>query len=875
MTAPLEKWEADVILNDGGIASLRHIAPGDEDAIRRFYDRVSDRSKYLRFFSTHPELTDTDMQRWFGTEGYGAYDKVTLVMEERGEIVAVAGYELVKALLPARVGDVSFLVQDSHQGRGVGPIFLEHLAEIGREGKVERFFAEMLTQNRGMIQVFKRAGYSVTPELEDGFITVDFTIAPNENSREVMERRELRAEANSIKRLLSPSSVALVGDMSALRTLTPSLLQGGYSGQLHILTSPEASGLEALRALNSDVDLVLVDHLPEDIAQLMEAAAAKNATGVVVVAQNSNTGINSTQAREIVSTARDYGLRALGPAALGLINTGAGVNLNASPAPQPRAGHVGLFAQSGGVATLALSQAIAQGCGISSFIGAGSFADVTGNDVMQFWSEDPATKVCLLTPDTIGNPRKFFRVLRRLSLEKHVVVFLPSRALRTARHYEQHGLSQASPQALDEVIRQTGAMVVTRRDTMYNIAQILSRQPLPNGNRVAVISNSAGLVEQMQHASLRFDLVPHPRTVLGEPVAAIAAAVQEALDDPTVDAVLAAVVEVGQPVLNTAYAELSGMAAHTAKPLIASFVGFGQPQEDFSGPESQGQLPTCATYADGLEALAAIIDNERKRSTARPSPEDETATGDKTRSRQVVEQILADQPAGRWATDDEAAEILSAYGLNLVAWQAVDSLEEATATAKDMGWNVVLKSVNPVLRGRPELPTIVRNIQDAESMAQAWETLGQLTAALQDGDVGALMPVVQPMVASGTSLTVSAIEDPVVGPILSAGISGIPSEILGDKTWRVPPLRRVDARGMLDELTAAPLLNGVGGTKPSRLDTVEDVLMRVAALKDDNPQIVEVELSPVIAGSADTHIVGARLRIAPLSTQRDPLARSL
>lgn len=854
----LHSWDADVILNDGSIATLRAVRPDDRAKLAAFYTRVSDRSKYLRFFGTHPELTNDDYELWLNTRGY---DKVTLVVVEREDIVAVAGYEIVDSLLPARVGDVSFLVQDSHHGKGVGNILLEHLAEIGREGKVERFFAEMLTQNRQMVQVFKRAGYSAQPELADGFITVDFNIAPNASSREVMERRELRAEATSIRRLLNPHSVAAIGDLAVTG------LQE-FPGEVHVCRD--------ITELPHDVDLVIAEYSGPDVAALMERAAQAGAQGVVIMARSYSPGLSRIETRAAVSAAREQGLRALGPAALGLINTRN--KLNASPAPAPRRGTTGLFTQSAGVATLTLSHAIARGCGLSSFIGAGSFADVTGNDVMQFWSLDEDTKVCLLSLDSIGNPRKFFRVLRRLALDKHVVVFLPSRALRSARHYAVEGLAEASPAALDSIIQLTGSMVVTRRDSMYDIAQLLARQPVPSGRTIAVVSNSSGLTEQMQAAAWRFGLKPRPFTVLEDPAVGIARTAEELLQDPSVAMVLCAVVDIAGEVISPTYFELAALAETTDRaPLVASFVGFEVPDlRSGDGPEERGQLPVFDTYADAIEALATILNNEKRRALARPTPVDEIAEGDEDAARSVVNAIIHDAPTGRWATDDETAAILAAYDIKIVPWVGATTLEEARAAGEKFGWDVVLKCTSPIVRGRSELPIVIRNIRSPRDMEAAWRTLTQLSRDLHLGDDPAILePAVQRMVTSGGSLTVRAIEDPVIGPMVSAGISGLPSDVLDDVSWRVPPLRRTDALTMLSELRASSLLAGFRGAKSPRLTELEDIIMRVSRLGDDIASIVEVELTPVIVGIHRTEVVGARLRVVPLDDHRDPLARSL
>lgn len=873
---PRSTWEADVVLNDGGIATLRPVTPTDRDKILAFYTRVSDHSKYLRFFSTHPSLTDADLSRWLDTDGY---DHVTLVLEQRDDIVAIAGYELVPQLLPARVGDVAFLVQDSHHSRGVGNILLEHLADIGREGGVERFVAEMLTQNRQMVQVFIRAGYSVQPELADGFISVDFDIAPNARSREVMERRELRAEAASIHRLLHPATVAVVGDVQ---------LPPGWAGAAREVqltpheTVDTASTARDVAPAPDAVDAAAADGAFEaaraaEVADLVVCAdpqlrGVEASSGVVVLANSRNPGMPPEQSTAIMHVARDRGFRALGPASLGIINPHTG--LNASSAPLPRRGATGLFTQSAGVGTLTLSRALERGCGISSFISAGFYGDVTGNDVIQYWSADDTTRVCLLSLDTIGNPRKFFRVLRRLALEKHVVVFVPSRALASARHHAAPGLPAVAPHVLDSVIRDTGAMVVSRRDTMFDIAQILARQPAPRGRRVAVISNSNGLTVQMARCAQRFGLRPRPVTVYEDPVDGLAAHAAAALEDPTIDAVVCTVVEVGTPISQAAHARLEQLAAAAPRPLIATFAGFERLTPDYSGPEERGQLPTCETYADALEALSLIIGNEQRRELARPRPEDEVATGDAAVARALADAALA---TGATKLDDATcAAILATYGIDIVPWTAVQTEEEAVTAGAELEGRVVLKCVSPTVRGRSELPTVIRNIGSPEQMRAAWSTLERLVTSLQLGDDPAVLePVVQCEVEAGASLSVRAVEDPVLGPMIGVGVAGLATDLLGDEAWRVPPVRRTDALTMLSELKAGALLQGYRGTKPVNVHAVEDIIMRLARLKDDIADIVEVELVPVVAGIDAARVVGARMTLAPLGTERDPLARQL
>src|SRR5699024_10394442 len=436
-------------------------------------------------------------------------------------------------------------------------------------------------------------------------------------------------------------------------------------------------------------------------------------------------------------------------------------------------------------------------------------------------------------------------------------------------------LEEVNPRVLDEIIRDTGSMVVTRCESMYDIAHLLARQPLPKGNRVALISNSEGLTMHMEQAAARFELEPHVVTVYESPIDKLAEQAQRSLADPAIDAVLVTAVDVSTGLmLDRLTAELDSIAAQTQDtPLIGSFVGFHQPTV------SPTSLPVFDTYADALETLQVILNNETKRSEARPHPDDELAEGNYAEAMRTVESVLQDTPDGRWATDEECAAILAAYGINVVPWFAVSSIDEAISAGAELGWDVVLKSLSPMVRGRSEWPTVIRHIRHEDSMREAWNTLREMAVELtliEEGseDITELNPVVQANAATGASLTIRGTESTVVGPLISAGISGIANDLLDDKTWRVPPVRRTDAHLMLNSLAASPLLTGYRGAKASQMSTVEDIIMRLARLKDDISSIVEVELTPVIAAVTSTEVVGAKMRIAPLDAQRAPLARA-
>lgn len=893
-TPPPDHWQADVVLADGGTAHLRPLGPDDRAAVVDLWSRISESSKYLRYFAAHPHLTEADLDALTCPDHR---DHVGLALTLGPRIIAVAHYDVIDAAILGtpreRVANVSFLVEDAHQGRGAANILLEHLAQVGRERGVRRFCAEMLTQNRSMVQVFLRAGYQLSRQLEDGNIVVDVSLDPTEQSRQVMATREHRAESSAIAAILSPSSVAVVGAAAQLAPVVTSLTAGGFTGRLAVNlhgADIASSPAEDLAGIGGQVDLVVARAADDQLEALVVAAAERGARGLLLLAGDSYAPLVGPRDENLVRLARSHGIRVLGPRSLGVVNTAAPVRLNTSPVPMPTPGTVGLLAQSSGVAAVVLGLAVQRDLGLSNVVATGALADVTANDVMQFWCSDEATTVCLASLDSVGNPRKFFRILRRLAQAKPVVVFTPSRALASARG-NGGDLPQAPASALDQVVGRTGAMVVPRREAMIDVASLLSRQPAPRGRRIRVVTNSSGLAEQLVASAHRFGLsCPSPVVVTGDDVpTALARATEEALSQPGADAVVAAVIEVVDPVLTESSRLLEEVAATTTTvPLVGVLTGpLGDPQRAAgrfgagsrgAGSNNRGAgmgtLPVFTAYGDALAALALIADNAERRdqlSPGDPDPELDVETG---RAHRIVEALLDQTPQGRLADHDEATRLLACYGIELVGRTHATTLPQAQEAAEALGWQVVLKAAAPSMTGRAD--TVFTQIADAEDMTRAWHSLGRVAVTLgttDDEDPSGLDPVVQTLVGPGTAMTLRGLEDEALGPMVGIGVAGPPVELLDDLAWAAPPLRHDEAVRMLDSLAAAPLLHGHRGTRGVDLDAVADLVARLARLKDDLPQMVEVDLDPVVAGVDRTWVLGARVRVSPRPGERDPLTR--
>ncbi|WP_147917318.1 GNAT family N-acetyltransferase [Ruania zhangjianzhongii] len=503
-----EHWEADVVLRDGSTMRIRPIHPEDGDALQRFHARQSPESVYLRFFAPLTRLPERDLHRFTHVDHH---ERVALVVTWQEEIVAVGRFDQIGG------GDaeVAFNVSDSAQGKGLGSVLLEHLAAAGRELGVRRFLADVLPQNARMLRVFTDAGYDVKQAYDDGIMAVSFTIRPTDRSLAVLAERERRAEALSMAAVLAPRRVLLVCAGDEGRAFGARLVdQLGGPERLRVVGLPGHPDTLAELEPREEEDLALLAADAPTVLDLIPALADHGIKAVVLYTGGFavDPGTTKVAQRTLVTTLRRNGLRLVGPRSFGLLSAAADpVDATLWPGPL-RPGTVGVFCQSAAAGLGLLSGAAERGLGISSFLSAGHRLDVSGNDTMQFWTSDEGTEVACLRLESIGNPRKFSRVARRLSEKGPVVAMIagstgqlnpPGHAVRTT----------AEPRrALDELMRQAGVLVADSEPALLDLAGLLAEQPLPTGDRVVVLTNSgtqaAILAELIQHHGLTSSIEP-------------------------------------------------------------------------------------------------------------------------------------------------------------------------------------------------------------------------------------------------------------------------------------------------------------------------------------------------------------------------------
>ncbi|WP_245614047.1 bifunctional GNAT family N-acetyltransferase/acetate--CoA ligase family protein [Actinokineospora inagensis] len=876
-------WEADVVLSDGGTVHMRPVVPTDAEALRAFHGRLSERTRYFRYFGPYPTMPDKDLKR-FSTVDH--HDRVAFVALLGDDIVAVGRYERLPSSDSA---EVAFVVEDSHQGRGLGSILLEHLAAAARERGLRRFEAEVLAENAQMVRVFRDAGYQVSRVFDEGVLHLEFAIDPTEASVAVAWAREQAAEARSVHNLLHPRSVAVIGastDHAKVgNAVLGNLLAADFAGPVFPV-NPEHRSVRGVRAyptvldIPDPVDLAVVAVPAAGVDDVMDACLAKGVKTLVVVSSGfGETGPDGKGAeRRLVDEARAHGMRVVGPNALGVVNLDPAVRLNATLAPTlPGPGRAGFFCQSGALGTAILADAAARGLGLSTFVSAGNRADVSGNDLLQYWETDPATDVVLLYLESFGNPRKFGRLARRLGRKKPVVVVksgrntvLPALAATGVR------VDEASVQALFE---QAGVIRVESIAQLFDTALLLAHQPLPQGERVAVVGNSSAIGVLAADAALGAGL-----ELAGDPVDVgaqagpdeFAAAVADALRRDDVDSLIVVFVP-PLAIPGTAYARALREAAeglpeaHT-KPIVSTFLAAdGIPAElavlGPTGAPIRGSIPSYPSPERATLALARATAYARWRSSppgtfVRPEDIDPTAAS------AVVEaaQARAHGPEVE-LTDDEVTALLGHYGIEVMQFHVVSDPDAAVVAGKELGLPVVMKTASQQFRHRSDLIGVRLDLTTDDAIRNAYAELVSVS--------GVREVYIQRMAPKGNSCSIGLQDDPSFGTVVSFGLAGLVSNLLGDRAYRAVPLTDNDAAGLIRSPKAAPLLAGYAGGEPADLLALEQLVLRVSAIAEDIPEIRALALEPILASAAGAYVTGGRVTLGPPPSRHDSGPRRL
>jgi acetyl coenzyme A synthetase (ADP forming)-like protein len=860
----------DVILRDGSTLRLRAPAAEDADPLLQFFSALSERSSYLRFHGfpalgrklVEPVL-DPDWQ-----------ERGALIGSLDGQIVAVANW--VRLRDPSSA-EVAFAVADELQGRGIGTRLLEQLAARAAEAGIEEFIAEVMNENSAMLGVFRDAGFAVTRAREGGELEIRFPIAPTGGYREQVAARDHVAVRASLEPFFRPRSVAVVGASKRRGSIGGELfrnvLAADFSGSVYPVNrnGDAVAGVHGYRSvadIPDGIDLVVIC-LPgkQVLAAAAEALTAGVRALVVISAGFAETGgPGAERQEELLALVRDHGARLIGPNCLGIASTSAHLNATFAPRSFP-AGKIGFSSQSGALGLALLERAEATGLGVTSFVSIGNKADVSSNDLLEWWEDDDETEMVVQYLESFGNPRAFSRIARRVARRKPILALKGGSTGAGGRAAGSHTAALAgSDVAVDALFREAGVIRARTLDELVDVATLLSAQPVPRGRRVALVTNAGGLgilaADACEAAGL--DL-PQPsdanRAALAEVMPSegssanpidllggatdetFAAALPPVLADPAFDAVIVLFVPTVGTNEHEVGAAISRAAAEAGdKPVLCVFVSAnGSPPS----LRSAANVPSFAYPEAAARALGRAA--ERGEWLRQPGGAVLELERDRDEAEAVVHEALA-SGAHDWLDPKRTRRLLEAYGVPLVPEMEATTPKAAVAAARELGYPVVLKTAAPGAH-KTEQGGVILDLGDDDAVRAAAEKLG-----------GPL--IVQPFVRGGAELLAGAVQDPVFGPLVAFGPGGVLAELIGEAQFRLAPISDLDAQELVSSGKGGRLVAGFRGAPPADEPALVDLLLRLSLLASDLPRVAELDLNPVLALPAGCLAVDARIRIA-------------
>lgn len=892
-----QRWESDVVLADGGTVQLRPIRPSDAELLAEFHGRQSNESIYFRFFSPRPRLSERELER-FTTVDY--FDRMAFVALLGGEMVGMAGYDRFHGSTEA---EVAFLVDDANQRRGVATVMLEYLAVAGREAGLTAFTAQVLPSNRKMLNVFRRVGFDTSSAFADGVIEVRLDLEPTEATIAAIAERALRSEIRSVERLLEPRSVVVIGasrDPNRLgHRIFRNLLEHHFAGPVYPVNR-NASHVASVRAwpdimeVPDTVDLAVIAVPAMSVPDAVEQCAQKRVRALIVVSSGfagfAPYGVAAERA--LVEKARGAGMRLLGPTAMGVMNTRPGVSLCAiaggSVVAHP--GRAAVLSQSGALGLALLEHAASVGVGISTFVGVGDRADVSGNDLLAYWEQDERTDVVLAYYDSLGNPTNFNRIARSIGRVKPVAM-VKSGAVMPVPSGDGAGWPAGATMA--ELLRQAGVIRVDSIRQLFDVGRLLLHQPLPAGRRVAVVANAAGpgllAADACLDAGLdlaSFSVATRGRLAAARPQGATTEnpvdltfeagphhyeeAIRALVADPGVDAVVAVY---APPLLDrvdeVARAIAVATEEHSEIPVVATFLG-----------RDAGQLATTGNRAlcffpfpeEAVQALGRVAGYAEWRSR----PEGTVVHHgdvDVAAARTLVEHRIAswsevDRGGGGWLSSEDSESLLQLFGIDIPETRRFHGASAALEAATEVGWPVVLKATGLERFSPAEAGGVALDLHDAGSLQAAFDRMVQLLG-------GAMEPAeVQAMVPTGLDVRITCHQHPSYGGVVVLGLGGSAGGAEPSPPVRVLPLTDADAASLIEGSAVGALL-AVRPAPGESATHLVDLLTRLAQLIEQVPEIAEVIADPVIVSEDRAAVTKVRVRLAPWEWGDLPRVRRL
>jgi acyl-CoA synthetase (NDP forming)/RimJ/RimL family protein N-acetyltransferase len=870
-----------LVLRDGSTAGVRPATSSDRHAMRRFFEELSPASRRLRFLSA-TSASEALLDR-FCQDGE-PQDTLTLIACREGEegmhIIGVGSYFAESET----TAEVAFVVDDRFHGRGIATALLERLAMYGKDQNFEYFSASVLPENSEMLDVFRDSGFQVHSTTEAGVVEVRLSLQASPASIAAADERDRQATIASLRSVLTPRAVAVLGasrrETNLGRRVLEALTRSGFTGLVYPV-NPAAADLGGARCYPSardlppGVDLAIIAVPREGVLTAIDDCAAAGINGVVVI----SAGFAETDARgrelqtELVERVRGYGMRMVGPNCMGVINTAPAIRLNASFAERlPPPGRIALASQSGGLGLAVLNLAASREIGLSTFVSLGNKADISGNDILQYAEHDPGTSVVLLYLESFGNPRRFGQIARRVSRTKPIVVVKSGRTAAGLRAAASHtaGLA-ASELAVDGLFQQAGVIRADTIDEMFDVAACLDLQPLPRGRRVAIVTNAGGPGILAADACVAGELeVQSTAGGITNPVDLIASADGAAYRDTIVKMLEAGDVDAVMAIYTTIDSArtdemLTGIingvteARHrgiTQKPVVVCTMAAAHRAPLQADAES---LPVYEFPEQAARALAKSA--AYAASKAAPAGTFVSFPDMRLREARNLCRDIARARGESWLTTHELQQLLDAADLQLAPSVLAHSADEAADLARVFGYPVVAKLASAKAVHKTEVGGVRLHLGNERAVRTAYAELYAMASNTLGGSLEGI--TIQPMVTNGTETLIGLSQDPIFGPLVAFGLGGTQVELFRDVKFRMAPLTERDADEMIRGVRGFPLLQGYRNTPPADLRALSDVLMKVSTLGAQVPELAELEFNPVMAMPAGhgCRIVDVRARV--------------
>ncbi len=900
-----------VVLRDGSLGVIRELVADDRAALLALHESLSPRTLYLRFFSASKLSAGRYVTRLVrpGTGDHGA-----VVMQVQGRLVGVAAYECIEEdLTPVAAEDLAeaaFLVADDQHGRGIGTLLMEHLAALARSRGITRFVAETLPDNAAMLDVFKVAGYAVTFRRSLDTVEVSIDLTPGPNVLSALDQRERAATCANLMPLLRPRSVAIAGASSRARTVGGAVLNNlqlaGFGGAIYpIVSSASSSRPRTIRGLRAfarlaevpgPVDLLVVAEPPQQTLAVLDDCLAAQVKAMVVLSPGfSDIGPEGAALEaQMLTKARQAGIRVVGPNCLGVTSTAPGVSLAATYAPHlPMPGRVGVLTQSGGLGIALLEHTRQAGIGLSSFVSVGNKADVSGNDLLSWWDDDPATDIAVLYLESFGNPRKFARLARHVAAHKPVVAIKAGRTAVGARAARSRTAAAAEPaRSVAALFRQAGVINVDHVGELVDVVTLLSTQPLPAGPGIAIVGNTGGPGILAADAAVEFGLavpvlsdavqarlreVLPPGAAVTNPVDTLSGAtgqqfgeaIAAVLSDPGVDSLLAIITPTPLTARSQLAQALCAAAGSTTKPVLVTEIGSDSVSGLLPGsPQGSRGIPAYAFPETAIRAVSRACEYRAFRD--RPTGTvPEFADIREADAAAVISEALMEAPDGGWLDPPSVESLLDAYGVQCLPSRLVTTARAAGKAALEIGMPVALKAVGPQLVRKSDIGGVRLGLRSEGSVRKAYSAMQRAVGSRMWG------ALIQPMAPPGVETLIGVTADPSFGPLVTFGLGGLWADLIGDQAFRLVPLTDVDAQELVTAVRMAPLLDGYRGSQACDVEALTQLLLRVGQLADNHPELVALTLNPVVALPRGFAVLDAKARVAPREAEGETYSRQL